>query len=392
MKKTLFHGLRWKERTPMGKIIAILLLAVVIGLLAAAFYYWPQVEMFARNRWQHLTGTTEVPPPQIVQPTTVQPKPAAMPQTVPPKTAPAVSVPKRKMVRKLKQRAQTFNPNTSCSYVNDVTWRHWGGAPYGPTADEALSDQKLDWYLRCSTEIPQDLKAKVKAAIRANPRGERIVYLTPDMVLPDMAAGPDRSHRFQYIMRNVKVARIMEAFGIVGAAETRAWFVERPDGTILGVGDPLKCGNLCIIQIIPPQAHCVELTFNAPIGGKVRWGDASIQGKFPPSACNAQKQGNGTWEAWYGECGICILTGKTISYIRSILGDEMRIVRRYLYPVIEEKQTIRFSIAVRDTVVYVCLEDPSGKRTYGVYIRPQDWKGRYRVDIPNSMWAWQGNS
>jgi hypothetical protein len=153
-----------------------------------------------------------------------------------------------------------FNPNATCTYADNVNWRNWGGAPYGPTSDEALTDTKLDWYLRCSTAIPENLKTKVKASIRANPHGERIAYITPDMVLPEMASGPDRVHRSQHIMRNVRVARIVEALGVVLAAETRTWSVKSDDGTIYDIGDPFKCGNLAVIRIVRPTVSMPVVT------------------------------------------------------------------------------------------------------------------------------------
>lgn len=155
--------------------------------------------------------------------------------------------------------ANAFDPKAACVYADNVEWKRWGGAPYGPTAAEALTDPKLDWYLKCSTAIPEHLKAKVKAAIRANPKGEQMAYLTPDMTLPEMASGPDRSHRTQHIMRNVKVARIVEVLGIVLAAETPIWSVKDTDGSTFVVGDPLRCGNLSVIRIIPVPTAVVQV-------------------------------------------------------------------------------------------------------------------------------------
>lgn len=147
--------------------------------------------------------------------------------------------------------AQAFNPNAPCTYVDNVEWKNWGGARYAASAEEALTDPKLDWYLKCSTAIPTDLKAKVKEAIRAKPKGEQMAYLTPDMTLLEMASGPDRSHSTQHLMRNVKVARIQVALGIVRAAETPIWSVKDADGKTYVVGDPFLCGNLSVIRIIP---------------------------------------------------------------------------------------------------------------------------------------------
>ena len=61
---------------------------------------------------------------------------------------------------------------------------------------------------------------------------------------------------------------------------------------------------------------------------------------------------------------------------------------RHLYSTKELRQTLRFSDAVQNAVVSVCLEDADGKRTCGVYMRPEDWKSRTQVEIPDPMWKW----
>ena len=130
---------------------------------------------------------------------------------------------------------------------------------------------------------------------------------------------------------------------------------------------------------------CVELVFNAPVGMKVRWGAATTTGPFPLSLCNAQREGNGTWLPWHGQCDTCPFA---IEYIRRILGDATQMPHRHLYSTKELRQTLRFSDAVQNAVVSVCLEDADGKRTCGVYMRPEDWKSRTQVEIPDPMWKW----
>ena len=154
---------------------------------------------------------------------------------------------------------------------------------------------------------------------------------------------------------------------------------------------PLECFNWSwaygptptVVQLPPLVEKCVELSFNAPVGGKVRWGVASATGPLPPSVCNAQKQGNGEWTAWTGQCDECT---SAIEYIQGILGDKAEVYHKYLFNVTETRQTIRFSIAVWADVVYICLEGADGSRTCGVYERPQDWDGAYHVEIPDELW------
>ena len=142
-------------------------------------------------------------------------------------------------------------------------------------------------------------------------------------------------------------------------------------------------------QPVPKSADkCVELSFGADVGGKVRWGIASSSGPMPPSSCNAQKQDDGPWTAWAGQCDDCV---GAIGYIRGILGRAAEIFHKYLYGVTARQQTLRFSTAVWSDVVYICLERKDGKRSCGVYMRPNDWKGRYSVSIPDNSWIGDEN-
>lgn len=132
-----------------------------------------------------------------------------------------------------------------------------------------------------------------------------------------------------------------------------------------------------------PPSGCVELAFNAPVGGKVRWGVGTTSAPLPPDACNAQRQDEGPWTAWYGECDECI---PALAYVQGILGGSAQIPHRYVYPATHVRQTLRFSPTVWASVVYICLEHASGSQTCGVYTRPADWRGRYRVELPDTLW------
>jgi hypothetical protein len=132
------------------------------------------------------------------------------------------------------------------------------------------------------------------------------------------------------------------------------------------------------------REECVEITFfRAPVGGHVRWGVGTRTGPLPPDACNAQRQGDESWTAWYGECDVCV---PALGLIGRFLGGSAQVPHKYLYPVTHEKQTLRFSKAIWQDVVYICLEFQDRTDTCGVYMRPQDWKGRHRVELPDELW------
>lgn len=137
--------------------------------------------------------------------------------------------------------------------------------------------------------------------------------------------------------------------------------------------------------ILPPvvAVKCVELTFRAPVGGRVRWGVGTTSGPFLKDPCNAQRQGGGSWTEWDGDCDICV---PAVGYIQGILGSSAQIRHKHLYGAVHERQTLRFSTAVWTNVVYLCLEYPDGSQTCGVYMRPQDWRGRHHVNVPEELW------
>ncbi|MEK7114231.1 MAG: hypothetical protein AAB850_01640 [Patescibacteria group bacterium] len=154
----------------------------------------------------------------------------------------------------------------------------------------------------------------------------------------------------------------------------------------------VDCGNIVAPRPIkseapvsPPIKRCVELVFNAPIGGHVRWGIGTLAGRaLLADECNAQRQDDGSWVSWYGECDICT---PAIGYIRGAIGGTAQVFQKFLYPVMHTKQTLRFSTEIWTNLAYVCL-DASGTQSCGVYMRPQDWKDRYRVEIPDALWVW----
>lgn len=181
----------------------------------------------------------------------------------------------------------------------------------------------------------------------------------------------------------------------------RAFFKGEDVWFDVNTGEPIlagECGNVVGKPVappraVPPQKKCVELSFDAPVGGYVRWGVGTLAGRsLLADECNAQRQGDGPWVSWYGECDTCI---PAIGYIRKTIGGTAQIYQKFLYPVKQVKQTLRFSTEVWANLVYICLEDGGvvagrkiGIHSCGVYMRPQDWQGRYRVEIPDALWVW----
>ncbi len=294
--------------------------------------------------------------------------------------------------------AQTkgFDPNAACSYEEDANWKNWGAAPYGPTSAAALSNEKIDWWLKCSS-LPKHLHAKAKAMMQANPKGQRLAYITPDMVLPEMASAADREHKTQFIMRNVDVARIAVIYGrftaakgIVQAAEVPVWdIVDDETGDVYTIGDPFVCGNLSIIAI--KRLGCITVGFNAEVDGYFRMHMGSSTGPMPASVCNAFKQdaddGTSTgFYGWEGQCDTCVADR---NYYSRYHGPKTVVTNKYLVKVVKKRITVRLDKAAWEKSLGICLEYRDGAQSCGVYIHPsgpRSWDKRTHVPIPDTMW------
>jgi hypothetical protein len=148
---------------------------------------------------------------------------------------------------------------------------------------------------------------------------------------------------------------------------------------------PTRVVTAALPPTVPPKGPCYTISFNTP-PGKVRWGVGVTSAPLPPDECNAIRQGDNSWTAWYGECDICV---PAIGYLQTTLGGSGFVPHRFLYEPIAQRQTIRFSSAALQAVVYICLESANGVHSCGVYMRPQDWNGRTHVEIPDSMWKYE---
>lgn len=258
-------------------------------------------------------------------------------------------------------------------------WKHFGAAPYATTRAEAMQTRESA-FKKLGLQAPV-----VKLLMEATQKpGEKIRLVNADRLSAMMSKGG-------IVHKNVTVSFVRPPISgkMEYAAPAEKWQVMWQGKTYVVIL-PEICNNWSSIAgpplpPAPPSKKCVELTFNAPIGGHVRWGVGTTTGPLPPDECNAQKQDSMAWTSWYGECDTCI---PAIGYIRGILGGSAQIPHKYLYPVTHTRQTLRFSTEVWSKVVYICIEDASGRQSCGVYMRPIDWQGQYRVEIPDAMWVW----
>ena len=259
----------------------------------------------------------------------------------------------------------------------EFKWQHFGADPYASSRDEAMRTRESAFS---KLDLPKPVVTRLVGA--SQKPGAKVRLVNGDKLSAMMSKGG-------IVHRNVTVAFTKPPVSgrMEYAAPAEKWQVTW-EGKVYIVILPEICYNWSSIAG-PPIKKCVELVFNAPVGGHVRWGIGTTIGPLPPDECNAQREGDGLWKAWYGECDICI---PAIGYIRGILGGSALVPHKYLYPITTKKQTLRFSTEIWTKLAYICLEDVNGKQTCGVYMRPQDWKGQYRIEIPDSIWFWdEGN-
>jgi hypothetical protein len=134
----------------------------------------------------------------------------------------------------------------------------------------------------------------------------------------------------------------------------------------------------------PPKHHCHTISFNARPDAWVSWYAASTTGPFRPDVCNAQKQDNGSWRAWYGQCDQCT---PSVAFAKRVLGGAAEIVHQYFYRVTDERQTLSFDDSVTEKEIGICrVSEHRQVASRRVHIRPEDWKGRSHIDIPDSFW------
>lgn len=265
----------------------------------------------------------------------------------------------------------------SSALAAEWKWQHFGADPYAKSRTEAMRTRESAFH---AMGLPDSVITQLMLATEKP--GEKIRLVNGDRLAVMLSKG-------SVVHKDVVVAFVKPPISgkMEYAAPAEKWQVS-VEGKIYVVILPEICNNWSYNwnpappPILPPE-KCVELSFNAKIGGKVRWGIGSNHGPMPPSACNAQKQDDGPWTAWTGQCDDCY---GAISYIRGILGNKGEIYHKYLYSVTATRQTLRFSTAIWADLVYICLEYADGKKTCGVYMLPQDWRGKYSVTFSDLLW------
>ena len=354
--------------------------AVLLVLAAAAAYYWYEAQPPPSAHEAPVKGSTAVP----VLTNPAAPIVAAAPTVPRPSVSAASQVMPKPTLRKGKPKKAK-----PVSQAEERQW-HWNVAPYAASQEEVCrkAPEAIDGF-----NLSPEAKQYFKQTLGTDCKGGTVVWLTPNVLLEQMWSGPDARHKGAHLMNHAAVeelpvtkssdGRPYRKGAVAETAKALQWtFTQKGKTEVLYL--PFVCFNLAwAFAPVPLPDKCVELVFNASIGGHVRWGVGTLAGRSLLSdECNAQKQDDGQWVSWYGECDICT---PAIDYIRKTMGDTAKVLQKFLYPVTATKQTLRFSTEVWTNLVYICLEDAAGRQTCGVYIRPEDWKGRYRVEIPDAL-------
>src|SRR3989338_3612654 len=370
----------FRTRSRGRKILAAVAAASIIAVAA--------VGLFESGK-QFLSALKPTATP-TVEPTLSAPPPS--PTVIAMPTPTTVTATAQKKVSKRSGGVQAAviapQPRPATAATPAKEWKKWNAAPYAPSFVEGCTKAPatIDGF-----NLPLAVKAALKQKIGANCMGGVDVWLPPHMKLEQMMSGGAKPH----VMNNVAVAELpvntspdgrpYRKGSVAETAKAAVWYVEY-GGEKFAFYIPYVCYNLA--WGLASGEQCVELPFNAPVRGFVRWGVASSLGPLPPSNCNAQRQGDGPWTAWVGECDDCVPPNDLFE----MLGSKVRVPHKYLYGVTENRQTLRFSTAVWTRLVYICEEDERGAQSCGVYTRPQDWEGRYRVPIADTMWVWDTDS
>jgi hypothetical protein len=286
-------------------------------------------------------------------------------------------------------------PETPAARHTPGAWDRWNIDPYA--TDKVMACQlarlAIDGF-----HMPTAVKTHFKRVVGTTCTGGKSVWITPGQQFEEMWSGSGLLGRLMVGKIPVTESpdgRPYRSGAVAEAANALEWSYTHGGRTYI-LDLPFVCFNWAwrfgATVASPPPAKpstpkapssCRTISYNGPVGGQARWGDASTDGPLPASACNALQQGGGVWEAWYGHCDWC---QGAIGYIRSILGSNAEIYHKFLYRVRERRQTLRFSTAVTTDVVYICLEDADGRQSRGVYVRPEDWVGKTHIEIPDSMW------
>lgn len=289
--------------------------------------------------------------------------------TVSAKPTPTVAPKKARVLTSHKRQVEKRNAD------GEFLWVNYGEDPFAKTREEALANRGK-FFVAASDLLTPQLALRLDAAMRQPGTETRI---NKGARLDLMMSGGDVAHRpTRVAFKNPPVADGRMEY----SAPAEMWEAES-DGVKAIAYRPYVCNNLSLVII---ESDCDEIRFNAVVHGQVRWGMGSRTGALPPSACNAQRQGDGLWTAWVGVCDDCV---PPEDYLEGLLGGPVKVPHKYLYDVTARSQVLRFSHAVRNVVVYICLIDADGNESCGEYVKPQDWlRDRNYVQIYDSQWIW----
>jgi len=71
--------------------------------------------------------------------------------------------------------------------------------------------------------------------------------------------------------------------------------------------------------------------------------------------------------------------------VRPDIAAAIRDPAKVLYGVTDRHQSYRFSDAILTKVIYVCIEKRDGTQVRAFFYRPEDWKGRRHVEVPDGQ-------
>src|SRR3989344_2395953 len=181
---------------------------------------------------------------------------------------------------------------TLASAVNaaDKKWDKWGAAPYASSQQEAC--KKASVAIDGLTRMPVPAREAFKKMLGATCEGGKVVWLTPDLLIEQMWSGGSRPH----VMERAAIAELpvlkspdgrpYRKGSVAETAKALQWsYAYNGETYILYL--PFVCFNWSWTTApVPLVKKCVELGFNAPVGGKVSWNVTNTSGPFsPPDAC-----------------------------------------------------------------------------------------------------------
>lgn len=365
-----FRTLRGRKHKATPLLIGVVAMVLIVGGLSVRYYKAHHPDISTILGQSAVSGAVRnpaaiAPKREPAAPETKAREPIASAEAAEPSPAPATP---KAVQKKAKPPKAMGHPALGRTVNGEFRWQHFGEAPYANTRTEAMRTRER--ALR-ALGFPAPVVSELMRATEKP--GERI-RLVNGYHLSAMLSKGGVVHRHVV----VEFAKPPVSGKMEYAAPAEAWQVTWQGRTYIAIL-PDVCNNWSRRDELIPAAprvrsasECYEIAFPAN-SAYVDWGVATYRGPFPPDACNAQRQGSLEWVAWYGDCPDCVPLGYR--------EQRVPVPHHYRYPVVGRQQVLRFSKEVLESVVYLCL----GGNPCGVYVRPEDWKGRHRIDISPEM-------